>query len=61
MLHSTLTLLRNLRVTLTPEQLDARKLLQLPTQLHQAVVGMLLGDAGAFRTSSSLTSNTRLE
>ena len=61
MLHATLTLLRYVRVSLTPEQLDARKLGQLPSVLHQAVVGMLLGDAGAYRTSISQTSNTRLE
>lgn len=61
MLHKTLTLLRNVSIQLTQKQVDARKLVQLPSMLHQAVVGMLLGDAGAYRTSASQTSNTRLE
>lgn len=38
-----------------------RKLLTLPTALHEALIGMLLGDAGCYRTSKSLTSNSRIE
>lgn len=40
---------------------ELRKLTSLPLALHQAVIGMLLGDAGCYRTSKSPTSNSRLE
>jgi len=61
MLHNTLILFRYASVNLTAATVEARAMKQLPKDLHDAVIGMLLGDAGAYRTSSSLTSNTRLE
>lgn len=57
---TTLTLLRNVRAVLTAAQVNARSVTQLPKALHDAIIGMLLGDAGAYRTGSP-TSNTRLE
>jgi hypothetical protein len=38
-----------------------RQLTSLPTALNDAIIGMLLGDAGCYRTSNSPTSNSRLE
>lgn len=39
---------------------ELRKLTSLPYELHQAVIGMLLSDAGCYRTKGP-TSNSRLE
>lgn len=46
---------------ISPKVRELRKLTSLPSDLHQAIIGMLLGDAGCFRTSKSPTSNSRLE
>lgn len=40
---------------------ELRALTSLPSELSEAIIGMLLGDAGCFRTSKSPTSNSRLE
>lgn len=58
-MKTALMLLRNIPVTLTGVQLTARKALVLPADITQALIGQLLGDAFAYR--SSPTSNTRIE
>lgn len=40
---------------------ELRALTSLPSDLSEAIIGMLLGDAGCFRISKSPTSNSRLE
>lgn len=52
-------LFRNLPVILTAKQLEVRKALVLPEMVKQAMIGQLLGDAFAYR--SSPTANTRIE
>lgn len=34
---------------------------RLPAQLHEIIIGVLLGDAGVYRTTKNTTSNSRLE
>jgi hypothetical protein len=58
-MKKTLTLFRNIPVQLTSAQLFARKALVLPSDVYQALIGQLLGDAYAYR--SSPTANTRIE
>lgn len=58
-MKNTLTLFRNIPVQLTSAQLFARKALVLPSDVYQALIGQLLGDAYAYR--SSPTANTRIE
>ena len=53
--------LRNIKTSVP----DAVKLIRLapklPDHLHNLVIGCLLGDAGCYRTTKSLNSNSRLE
>lgn len=58
-MKTNLTLYRNVPVVLTQAVLDARKAVSLPTDVTQALIGQLLGDAYAYR--SSPTANTRIE
>jgi hypothetical protein len=57
-MNTSKTLHKNVPVQLSDEQFSARHSRVLPSPLHQATVGQLLGDGHADR--SSPTSNTRL-
>ncbi len=57
-MKNTLTLLRNSTVLTTAIPTIASSITGLPSEIHQVLVGQLLADAHADR--SSLTSNTRI-
>jgi len=57
----TLILFSNIALPVTNTVLALRKAITLPVHLHNLMIGLLLGDAGVYRTTKSLTSNSRLE
>ena len=61
MMKFTNTLFKNTKFLVTDAIALIRKAPKLPTHLHEIMIGLLLGDAGVYRTTKSMTSNSRLE
>lgn len=57
----TTTLFKYVKTTVAVDVLLKRQASMLPKHLHEIMIGALLGDAGVYRTTKSLKSNSRLE
>lgn len=57
----TFIILSNIKLPISSAVMVLRQGLSLPLPLHNLVIGLLLGDAGVYRTTKSPTSNSRLE
>jgi hypothetical protein len=57
----TLSLLKYVKAEVSARVAMIRKAAYLPSHLNNIMIGVLLGDAGCYRTTKSLSSNSRLE
>lgn len=60
-MKSSSRLLVYVKTKVSDEVAKMRMAVSLPTHLHNVMIGVLLGDAGCYRTTKSLNSNSRLE
>lgn len=60
-MKQTIILLSNIKLPISSIVMGLRQGTSLPVPLHNLMIGLLLGDAGVYRTTKSLTSNSRLE
>lgn len=61
MIKLTTILFKNVKFPVAENVLMKRQATTLPVHLHEVMIGALLGDAGVYRTTKSLKSNSRLE
>jgi hypothetical protein len=60
-MKATRVMLRNIKLPVSLGVKFIRQASSLPSHLNNIMIGVLLGDAGCYRTTKSLTSNSRLE